>query len=85
VECTDRRAFAGSGSSFAAPTAPGYDVSWPQCGVSYPINPGFGIVGVNKGIVFSPNPCLASEVTWAGGTSAALYANTGTATLKVTK
>jgi Bacterial Ig-like domain (group 2). len=32
---------------------------------------------VNKGIVFSPNPCLASEVTWAGGTSAALYANTG--------
>jgi hypothetical protein len=68
---------AGSGSSRAAPTAPGYDVSWPQCGVSYPINPVFGIVGVNKGIVFSPNPCLASEVTWAGGTSAALYANTG--------
>ena len=56
---------------------PGYDISWPQCGGPYPVNPAFGIVGVNKGIVFSANPCLADEVTWAGGTSAALYANTG--------
>ena len=68
-----------SGSAFllAAATAPGYDISWPQCGSPYPVNPAFGIVGVNAGIVFSPNPCLASEVTWAGATSAALYANTG--------
>jgi len=66
-----------SAASPAAATASGYDISWPQCGGSYPVNPVFGIVGVNKGIVFSPNPCLASEVTWAGGTSAALYANTG--------
>jgi len=66
-----------SGTSLAAATTPGYDISWPQCGGPYPANPAFGIVGVNKGIVFSPNPCLASEVTWAGGTSAALYANTG--------
>jgi len=55
----------------------GYDISWPQCGSAYPANPAFGIVGVNKGIVFSPNPCLASEITWAGGTNAQLYANTG--------
>jgi hypothetical protein len=61
----------------ATATAPGYDISWPQCGGAYPVNPAFGIVGVNKGIVFSPNPCLADEVTWAGGTSAAFYANTG--------
>jgi hypothetical protein len=61
----------------AATTTPGYDISWPQCNGPYPASPAFGIVGVNKGIVFSPNPCLASEVTWAGGTSAALYANTG--------
>src|SRR5712691_9255677 len=55
----------------------GYDISWPQCGAAYPASPAFGIVGVNKGIVFSPNPCLASEVTWAGGSKAQLYANTG--------
>lgn len=66
-----------SATSHSATTAPGYDIAWPQCGGPYPANPAFGIVGVNKGIVFSPNPCLASEVTWAGGMSAALYANTG--------
>jgi hypothetical protein len=66
-----------SGISLAAATTPGYDISWPQCSGPFPVNPAFGVVGVNKGIVFSPNPCLASEVTWAGGTSAALYANTG--------
>ena len=54
----------------------GYDISWPQCGGPYPADPAFGIVGVNKGIVFSPNPCLASEISWAGGTRAGLYANT---------
>lgn len=59
----------------ATPT--GYDISWPQCSGLYPANPAFGIVGVNAGIVFSSNPCLASEVAWAGGVSAGLYANTG--------
>ncbi len=60
-----------------ATTSRGYDISWPQCGGAYPSNVAFGIVGVNKGIVFSANPCLASEVAWAGGTRAQLYANTG--------
>ncbi|HYL40489.1 MAG TPA: hypothetical protein VET90_04205, partial [Candidatus Binatus sp.] len=55
----------------------GYDISWPQCGGPYPGSPAFGIVGVNKGIVFSANPCLGSEIAWAGGTAAQLYANTG--------
>jgi hypothetical protein len=55
----------------------GYDISWPQCGSTLPSNPAFGIVGANKGIVFSPNPCLASEIQWAGGPAAQLYANTG--------
>jgi hypothetical protein len=58
-------------------TSRGYDISWPQCGGAYPSNPAFGIVGVNKGIVFSANPCLASEIRWAGGSAAQLYANTG--------
>jgi len=64
-----------------APTV-GYDISYPQCGGQFPANPAFGIVGVNRGIVFSPNPCLGagngpSELAWAGGVQAQLYANTG--------
>jgi hypothetical protein len=55
----------------------GYDISWPQCGGSYPSRPAFGIVGVNAGIVFSANACLSSELAWAGGASGQLYANTG--------
>ncbi|MGZ6299178.1 MAG: hypothetical protein ACXWMN_01635 [Candidatus Limnocylindria bacterium] len=61
---------------------PGYDISYPQCGTPFPTNVAFGIVGVNKGIVFSPNPCLGtgdgpSELTWGGGIQAQLYASTG--------
>lgn len=60
----------------------GYDISHPQCGGPFPTKPAFGIVGVNKGIVFSPNPCLGagngpSELAWGGGVQAQLYANTG--------
>jgi|BarGraNGADG00212_1021973.scaffolds.fasta_scaffold14864_2 hypothetical protein len=60
----------------------GYDISYPQCGRPFPTNAAFKIVGVNDGIVFSPNPCLGagdgpSELTWAGGVNAQLYANTG--------
>ena len=65
-----------SSASSQTGAAPGYDISWPQCGGPYPADPAFGIVGVNKGIVYSANPCLASELIWAGGTSAGLYANT---------
>jgi hypothetical protein len=69
----------GAGGAAAATSRPshGYDISYPQCGSAYPAKPAFGIVGVNKGIVFSANPCLASQITWAGGTRAQLYANTG--------
>jgi hypothetical protein len=59
-----------------------FDISHPQCGSSFPANAEFGIVGVNKGIVFSANPCLSTgdgppELAWAGGVRAQLYANTG--------
>jgi hypothetical protein len=56
----------------------GYDVSYPQCGGPLPTNVLFGIVGVNDGIVYSANPCLASELAWAEQyePSAILYANT---------
>lgn len=59
----------------------GYDVSYPQCSRVLPSDVAFAIVGVNRGIVFSANPCLGagsrpSQLKWAGQ-KAALYANTG--------
>jgi hypothetical protein len=66
-------------------TAPvGNDISYPQCGKSYPSGQAFAIVGVNGGKASNFNPCFASEWAWAqtstGGThqpSAQLYINTG--------
>lgn len=62
--------------------APGYDVSYPQCGKELPESFSIAIVGVNGGRVYSLNPCLgpdgddASLLEWAGP-DAELYANTG--------
>ena len=56
-----------------------YDVSYPQCGKVLPTQVEGGIVGVNNGIAYSTNPCLAAEWAWAvqGTTYApAFYANT---------
>ena len=73
----------GGGGGGSQPT--GYDISYPQCGGAFPSSVLFGIVGVNDGIVYSPNPCLgtgdgASELAWAeqydGKGAAILYANT---------
>jgi hypothetical protein len=76
----------GSGS-----TTTGYDLSYPQCGSSFPSSTAFGIVGVNGGLANDLNPCLGpassytqSELYWAvatsnGGSSqpkASLYVNT---------
>ncbi len=62
-----------------APASVGFDVSFPQCGSPLPSPAGFGIVGVNNGHPFSVNPCLVSEVQWAGTTLSAspqFYVNT---------
>jgi hypothetical protein len=69
-----------TGDAAAVPGTVGYDVSFPQCGSTFPTGGAFGIVGVNGGRPFGPNPCLgagngASELAWAGA-SAQLYANT---------
>lgn len=65
--------------------ASGYDISYPQCGHSYPSGQNFGIVGVNGGLANDANSCLANELAWAtaspGLTSplqpaASLYINT---------
>ena len=68
--------------AFEVEPPPGYDISFPQCGGLFPDSPAFGIVGVNGGRAMSANPCLGagavpSELAWAGGPSAQLYANTG--------
>ena len=63
--------------------AQGYDISYPQCGKTLPSKPAFGLVGVNGGLAYSGNPCLASEYAWALTSSSStqphvsFYANTG--------
>ena len=63
-------------------SATGYDVSYPQCNGPLPASPLFGIVGVNNGIVYSANPCLAGEYAWASRSTTthrpkvSFYANT---------
>ena len=75
-----------------SPSVPiGNDISYPQCGKSFPTGQAFGIVGVTGGLANDANPCLGptssnlatSELYWAsnsaGGTSqplAQLYVNT---------
>ena len=81
----------GGGSGGSGSTTTGYDISYPQCGTSFPSSTAFGIVGVNGGLANNLNPCLGpaptytqSELYWAvttanGGSSqpkASLYVNT---------
>jgi hypothetical protein len=63
-------------SSFAPATqaAPryGHDISWPQCPASVggydlpmpPTSTAFVIVGLTRGLPWTENPCLASQVAW---------------------
>ncbi|HZO78984.1 MAG TPA: hypothetical protein VFB39_13150 [Solirubrobacteraceae bacterium] len=53
-------------SSAAARTnKTGYDISYPQCGRTYPTGQAFGLVGVNGGLANDENGCLGSEIAWA--------------------
>ncbi len=81
----------GGGGGGSTSSTTGYDLSYPQCGGSFPSSSAFGIVGVNGGLANDLNPCLGSsapytqsELYWAasvstGGTTqpkASLYVNT---------
>jgi hypothetical protein len=59
------------------PGTTGWDVSWPQCDERLPRGGSFAIVGVNRGIAFSENPCLGEQLVWASGLpqGASLYVN----------
>ena len=56
---------ASAGPVALASRATGYDVSYPQCGAPLPSRGTFGVVGVDGGKPFHPNPCLAEQITWA--------------------
>lgn len=68
----------GGGSSGST----GNDISWPQCGTTFPSGQAFGIVGVNDGLANTLNPCLGpdsggtsgSELAWALGSSGSVAA-----------
>ncbi len=66
-------------ATFAPAGSIGHDVSHPQCDKPLPAGGSFGIVGVNGGRVFRPNPCLAEQYAWAKGLThpAMVYVNTG--------
>ena len=59
------------------PGTTGWDVSFPQCDDRLPRGGSFAVVGVNKGIAFSENPCLAGQLHWASDLpqGASLYVN----------
>jgi len=80
-----------SATTPSASATTGNDISFPQCGGSFPSGQAFGIVGVNDGLSDNLNPCFGpspsyseSELYWAvsgsSGTTtqpkASLYVNT---------
>jgi hypothetical protein len=52
-------------SAAAKTSKVGYDISYPQCGRTYPSGQAFGIVGVNGGLANDANGCMGSEIAWA--------------------
>lgn len=59
-------------SASAAPASVGADVSHPQCDERLPSGQAFGVVGVNGGLATAANPCLETQLRWAGRSSGAV-------------
>ena len=51
----------------------GNDISYPQCGTSFPASPAFGIVSVTGGLANDLNPCLGPSKTYPSYTQTELY------------
>jgi len=51
----------------------GNDLSWPQCGGSFPSYPAFGIAGVNGGLANSSNPCFGPSTSYPSYSQSELY------------
>ena len=63
----------GGGGGGGTATATGNDISYPQCGSSFPSAPAFGIVGVNGGVASDLNPCLGPSSSYPNYTESELY------------
>lgn len=63
-----------AGTASAAPTAGGYDISYPQCSTAPATGQAWGVVGVNGGLATTANPCLASQLQWAARSTGAVAA-----------
>lgn len=67
-----------------AATLYGHDISWPQCptavgGLGLPFPPAttqFVVLGLTRGLPFTENPCLASQVAWVGTNNKRAHAYT---------
>jgi hypothetical protein len=68
---------ASSGPATSASTATtstiGNDISYPQCGTTFPSRPAFGIVGVNAGLANHLNPCLGPTTAYPSYKQSELY------------
>lgn len=77
VVVTDSAGGATASTTFGWTVNGAYDISYPQCGTKLPSPAANSIVGVNNGILFSTNSCVATETSWATGHGLQFYANTG--------
>jgi hypothetical protein len=58
----------------AAGTSPtGTDISYPQCGRTFPAGPAFGITGINDGLANNLNPCFGPSSAYPSYRQSELY------------
>lgn len=63
-----------AGPAAASSTSPtGTDISYPQCGSTFPARPAFGIAGINDGLANSLNPCLGPSSAYPSYRQSELY------------